>query len=240
MLEVPCTPHFVSSLVFPCRYPSEDVEDLVTKIPYFLFETYLLTLKLFHFAFHWAIVFLGLAWTRKELQNSELTTNTYRNVSHSALSLMEFEWKFLHYRTCQSISNRLTEAFHIYLVWFPTFLLGMMSLVLFATLKLWYIPFHAYLLFPACWIRCSFEAFTPLGIAGKVHEKSQVVLRDRSRCLSIRLMDPAKLKWFRAFHRSCPVIACGAGSLYTFENSIVMCTLNNCIHLTTNLLLMSS
>jgi len=232
MIEIPCTPHFISSLAFPCRYPGEDVEGVVAKIPYFFMESYLVTMVLFLFAFNWAFVFLGLAWIRRELRKLRVTFEA--GVEDN------LETIFSHYRTCQRINNLLNESFHVYLEWFPSFLLLLISLLLFATLKLWYIPIHAYLLFPACSLRCFFETMTPLAMAGKTNEESIFVLRQWSQRLQNELKDNKSFPWLVAFHRSCRTIVCTAGSLYTFENSIVLCTLNNCVQLTMNLLLMSN
>jgi hypothetical protein len=87
-------------------------------------------------------------------------------------------------------------------------------------------------------MRCFFEAMTPLAMAGKVNEESTNTLSEWATILH-NTKHSADCKWPKAFHRSCPTIACKAGSLYTFENSIVLVTLNNCAHLTMNLLLMS-
>jgi hypothetical protein len=149
------------------------------------------------------------------------------------------EATFAHYRTCQRINNLLNESFQLYLEWFPTFLLGLISLLLFATLKLWYIPIHAYLLFPACSLRCFFEAMTPLAMAGKVNEESIEVFWEWANRMHVEMKSSKCCKWLEAFHHSCANIVCTAGSLYTFENSIVLCTLHNCVQLTMNLLLMS-
>jgi len=45
-------------------------------------------------------------------------------------------------------------------------------------------------------------------------------------------------KWLMIFQTSCSNIKCTAGSLYTFENSIVAVTMHNCAQLTLNILLL--
>jgi hypothetical protein len=82
---------------------------------------------------------------------------------------------------------------------------------------------------------------TPLAMAGKANEESTSVLEEWSQRLHQDRKEGSvkSYKWLQAFHRSCPIIVCRAGSLYTFENSIVLCTLNICAQLTMNLLLMS-
>ena len=147
---------------------------------------------------------------------------------------------FLKYRQFQLINLQLNNSFNLYLEWFPSLLLTLVALLLFATLKVWYIDLHAYLLFPVCAMRCLFETMTPLALAGKVNEESILLLKEWKILLQNEYTSSNKnCKWLKSFHRSCPVIACTAGSFYSFENSIVLCTISNCVQLTTNLLLMS-
>ncbi|OXA42963.1 hypothetical protein Fcan01_22386 [Folsomia candida] len=90
---------------------------------------------------------------------------------------------------------------------------------------------------PLCGIRCAFEAVTPLAVAGDVNDKNkEVVAKWKRGVVARRAMSKAK-KEAIAYQKSFHAVRCTAGSLYTFENSIVLCCMNNCMQLTLNLFL---
>ncbi|OXA42923.1 hypothetical protein Fcan01_22289 [Folsomia candida] len=90
---------------------------------------------------------------------------------------------------------------------------------------------------PLCGIRCAFEAITPLAVAGDVNDQNkEVVAKWKQGVVARRASNRAK-KEAIAYQKSFHAVRCTAGSLYTFENSIVLCCLNNCMQLTLNLFL---
>lgn len=91
-------------------------------------------------------------------------------------------------------------------------------------------------MFPLCGARCFYEAITPLRIAGMVNDKNKEVKAD---CVSFLENGRAKRlerRLWRQYGASMNGVRCTAGSLYIFENSIVLCCLNNMMQVTLNLL----
>lgn len=94
-------------------------------------------------------------------------------------------------------------------------------------------------MYPLCGMRCGFEAVTPLEMAGHVNKWSMRVV-NRWKKLSntvIQKQQGRGRKMLGMIQRSCNRIQCTAGSLYTFEHSIVLCSINNCILTSLNLLI---
>jgi len=177
MIEIPCTPHFISSLAFPCRHAGEDVEGIVAKIPFFLFESYIVTPTLILFTFYSLNVFLGLAWMRREFSKLRLNP-TIDGFELGSLTEEYLEEIFTEYRTCRRSNNLLSESFRLYLEWFPSVPIFQIAVLVFATLRIYDIPIHVYLLFPACSLRCIVEALAPLAMAGKANQGSICVLQE--------------------------------------------------------------
>jgi len=111
----------------------------------------------------------------------------------------------------------------------------MAGLMLFATIRYTDLPFHLYMVFPSCGLRCLYEATTALAAAGKMHQESIEYLRNLGRQIETAIESKGR-GYKRAFHKSCRPLLCTAGSLYTFENSIVLVSLLNCTLLTFNML----
>jgi hypothetical protein len=172
-------------------------------------------------------------------------------------SLTEKRLGFQHYRFIQCLAVFINSGFQYYLKWFSTILFGIVALLLFSCIKFWGIGIRAYLMFPSCAVRCVFESVTLLAIAGKTNKACLELLRtwrEESRHIETTAVtansrdeeipkqtntstNSAGWKWLSRFQKSCRIINCAAADLFTFENTIVMVTVNNCIQLTLNLLL---
>ena len=128
----------------------------------------------------------------------------------------------------------LNSAFKLYLESFPSILLGIAGFYFFATVRYWHdIPLLTYMNFPACGLRCFYESMTPLRIAGQVNEESAEVLAEWK-----KLTDTSdQTNDIIQCQASCQIMRCTAGSMYTFENSIVVTTIHNTCILTCNLLI---
>jgi len=140
------------------------------------------------------------------------------------------------YRQLQCIMLMLNTTFKIYLESFPAIMLAIVGFFVFATIRFWHIPFLTYMNFPACAMRCFFESMTPLAIAGQVNEESADVLARWKQILvsgkskANRDRDRYDNNGVTEFLVSCRNMRCTAGSMYTFENSIVVTTINNTCH----------
>jgi len=222
-----------------------DFKHLASTLPFFIIDTYLLTLQLSALFLNWVLVFLGLAWIRRELKKVRETCGTSMRPKSKEIrtkAVDEFEATLTHYRKCQRINHLLNQSFRLYLTWFPIFLLGMIILELVGMIKHWDLPMSEYYFFPAFALRCEFESMTLLGFAGKVAEEGRTVLAEWSDKLDgeQRERSAKSFEWLCAFHKSCQATVCKSGSFYPFDNSILLCSLTNCVELTTSLLIMSN
>jgi len=139
------------------------------------------------------------------------------------------------FRRLQLTAIILNEAFKGFLTFFPTILFSLVAMLLFGSIKLLPIDPKSNIMFPLCGIRCGFEALTPLQMSGNVSQESEKVLKQWQQHIEgekTRRDKKAMKMMLNSFKR----ILCTAGSLYTFEHSIVLCSINNCIQLTLNLL----
>ncbi len=144
------------------------------------------------------------------------------------------------YRELQVITMLLNDSFRLYLTWFPSILLGLVALLIYGSIRLWHIELLTYINFPTCGLRCLFESMSPLSISGDVNKESGTLLEQwkRNTVEEAKRMKPNReTKWQTAFQTSCSNLKCTAGSLYTFQHSIVVTTIHNTAQLTLNLLL---
>lgn len=129
----------------------------------------------------------------------------------------------------------MNDIFRYYLTCFPTFLFLIVSMLMFGTIRMWRVDPESNVMYPFCGFRCGFEAVTPLGMAGNVNVGSHAVLAKwKIACHTIAGGRARRL--VERYQKALRRIQCTAGSFYTFENSIVLVSINNCIQLTTNLL----
>lgn len=164
------------------------------------------------------------------------------------------------YRKIQCTMKLLNASFQPFLMCFANLLLLIVAFLLFGCIRIWHADSRSNLMFPICLMRCAFEAITPLEMAGTVDQKSKALLsnwkemiemdgirshrRRNSKgpkikkviCVLLNRKNIRDHKWLELVRRSCPGIRCTAGSMYTFEKSIVLSSLNNCFQLTLNLL----
>ncbi|XP_021963691.1 uncharacterized protein LOC110859126 isoform X3 [Folsomia candida] len=141
------------------------------------------------------------------------------------------------YRSIECIATLMNDAFFMYLSTFPNLLFAIVSILMFSFIRIWHYSPRSNLMFPLCGIRCAFEAVTPLAVAGDVNDQNkEVVAKWKQGVVARRGSNRAK-KEAIAYQKSFHAVRCTAGSLYTFENSIVLCCLNNCMQLTLNLFL---
>lgn len=140
--------------------------------------------------------------------------------------------------------NVINDIFRYYLIMFPPVLLSILAFLLFGSVRLWHVDPKCNLMFPLCAIRCGFEAICPLAMAGKVNKAGELVLAKWKETKCHMLWRNGKSdsypwkrrKLVKLVQISCQRIHCSAGSLYSFENSIVICCMNNCFQLALNML----
>lgn len=151
------------------------------------------------------------------------------------------------YRKIQCILKLLNNSLKPFLMTFANLLLLIVSFLLFGCICIWHTEPRSTLMFPLCSMRCGFEAITLLQVAGNLNQKSKQVLsnwkevihrnggKNASGCIQGNRSNRER-KWLELVHRSCPNITCTAGSMFTFEHSIVLVSLDNCFQTTLNLL----
>ncbi|XP_035702468.1 uncharacterized protein LOC118433992 [Folsomia candida] len=206
----PCAPQFLSSVLLPCKSIGDSDHPLYTQMPFIIQEYYGITVKLFTWSFNWSLTFLGLTWILREIKTTRMQgLHRYRNV--------------------EIITTALNSSLKYYLTIFPTILFTVLSLLLFGCVRLWHLDPRSNLLFPTCGIRCGFESMSPLALAGRVNQESKSLLRKWRKQTSGG-------KWAARFKRSCRSIKCTAGSMYTFEESILIVSIHNLNQLTLNFL----
>lgn len=104
-----------------------------------------------------------------------------------------------------------------------------LALLLFGCIRLLHLDIRSNLMFPSCGLRCGFETVTPLAMAGKVHRESENLLKEWKGHKRSGPLEERERMSFKS-------VKATAGSMYTFEESIVLVSLNNLIQLTLNML----
>lgn len=69
--QSPCSPHFISSLIFWCDSIAETGQSVEAKIPILLFELYVICMFLYICSFHWSFILFGLSLVSTELTKME-------------------------------------------------------------------------------------------------------------------------------------------------------------------------
>lgn len=154
------------------------------------------------------------------------------------LQTLRIETILRQFRRSEVFITVLNDNFFYFLMGFPIILFLIVAMLIFGTIRLWHIDPQSNIMFPLCGMRCGFEAVTPLAMAGNVNKASAMILHrwKKVRYVLDRTGGARHVKLFRMVHRSCKRIRCTSGSMYTFEHSIVLCCLNNCLQLTLNML----
>jgi len=142
------------------------------------------------------------------------------------------------YRELQYIIGVVNDSCRIYLTWFPCILLTETAIMLYGTVRFVYLPIYSYLMYPACAVRCIIESMTLLSLAGQVNIQSKALKAQWKQEEVALSTSGSNVRVLRKFRKSCRHIQCTAGSLYTFEKSIVLVTISNCFHFTVELLVM--
>lgn len=141
------------------------------------------------------------------------------------------------YRNVECIMSQLNNCFKLYLATFPTILFSVVALLLFGVIRIWKNDPGSNLMFPLCGARCFYEAITPLSIAGVVNEENKRLIMLWKKKRVVAGSGPKEVKLMKTYAASLNGVRCRSGSLYTFENGIVLCCLNNLMQLTLNLLI---
>lgn len=139
--------------------------------------------------------------------------------------------------------------FHDYLTTFPAVGLYVVSMLLYGSVLLWDKDPQSNIMFPLCGMRCGFELLTPLAVAGNVYYTSTKTLHTWWKFSNLRETkffisrntdqgneDGTNLKLVKMAHRSCSVLECWSGPLFSFGRSIFLATINVIIQLTVNTL----
>lgn len=143
------------------------------------------------------------------------------------------------YRYVQNVMAHLNASFIYYLQLSPSILMSVVALLAFGAIKYYHLHFTAYMMYPLCGGRCFFEAISQLGIAGYVNQDGTTMLRKWNEISAEGIIHDKKLQKLNKYYwKSSAVLQCRAGSLYTFENTIIIASIHNCMQLTFNLLVM--
>lgn len=142
------------------------------------------------------------------------------------------------YRVLENIMKLINSSCRPYLATFSTILFAVVSLLLFGAIRVWHQDPGSNLMFPACGLRCFYEGITPLMLSGEVVKKNKKVIAQGKQIVYGRwILDQSrKRKLEKVWLNSCHGLRCEAGSLFTFENSIVIISLHNTMQLTLNFL----
>ena len=131
----------------------------------------------------------------------------------------------------------LNDAFSLYLQWYPCVVFTIAGTQIFGTIKYYNVALHSYIVFPACALRCVVESSTCIAVAGQLNATSQEFLDKWDHTLCLGDKTSKLIKYHKAYRRSCVSLKCCAGSLYTFEKTILLVSLHHCFQVTLNLLL---
>jgi len=123
-------------------------------------------------------------------------------------------------------------------MFFSTILYSVVSILVFGSIRLFLKDPVQNMMLPICALRCGFEATSPLGMSGNMSgESSNALDMWEKQVAKVTKKKSAKSrKEFAVMLRSCKKLLCTAGSMYTFDHSIVLCSFNNCIQQTCNYL----
>lgn len=148
------------------------------------------------------------------------------------------------YREIQYIMNMLNYSFEIYLALFPTIILFALGILLYGILRFWHLDLITYSNFPACGFRCMVELFTIIVLAGQVNSTCKKQIEKLKKRQHEELLgnnnEFRKLNaWSNRVELSYPLLACRAGPFYNFENTILLCTISNLIHIMVNIWLLA-
>ncbi len=146
---------------------------------------------------------------------------------------------------------------------FPAVGTAVVAALIYGVIRLWRIDPESNVMFPLCAIRCAFEMLTPLGMAGSVNNCSDELLGEWKKVVSLinygkirqakfseKGMQTQKpnqkvisnvdtkndMKLAKRLQKSCPFLKCSSGSLFTFQSSIYLVTIDNTVQQTVNLL----
>lgn len=68
----PCSPNFLGSVFFSCKGFHRGDIHLLKKLPFIIFEYYIVMVFIYTWFFNWLIVFLGMSWLLMKLQGTRL------------------------------------------------------------------------------------------------------------------------------------------------------------------------
>jgi hypothetical protein len=68
LLDTPCAPQYISSLVIPCKWIGDNPGPLYRLLPFLCWEYFSITDMMTTVAFMWALIFMGLVWIREDME----------------------------------------------------------------------------------------------------------------------------------------------------------------------------
>lgn len=140
------------------------------------------------------------------------------------------------YKSARIFLILLSDGFHLYLLVFPSFLFSIIGIIGFGSIRYRYVEFHAYFVFPFCTLRCLFDGVSALSAAGKLNQVG-IKFLERWEKENERSDNVEERMQLQKVRKSWKALSCSSGSLYTFENSILLVSLDNCTQLMFNLLI---
>ncbi|OXA40730.1 hypothetical protein Fcan01_24515 [Folsomia candida] len=219
-MHTPCAPNLLSSIVLSCACIGDHDH---AKFGYGLlllmgcWELYFMTVIFIQAFLAWAFVYLGVSSGTREM-------NGMRSMG------IPLEVGIRTYLDLQRIINLLNVACKPYLATFPILLMSICSILLFGSIRLWDVDFRADTVFPFCAIRCAFETFSQILMAGQMRWASDRLMQHWEK----GMMKARYRKMFTSVAKSGVKVK--AGIFFTFSRWVVVISVHNFIEQTLNLL----
>lgn len=148
--------------------------------------------------------------------------------------MRKFQTIITKYRRSQLLLTIINDTFYYYLVVFPAVGTAVVAALIYGVIRLWRIDPQSNVMFPLCAIRCGYEMLTPLRMAGYVNSGSNDVVGKWKKVTHVNAKKDMKIA--ERLQKSCRQLRCRSGSLFAFDSSIYLVTIDNTIQQTVNLL----
>ncbi len=155
--------------------------------------------------------------------------------------MQDFKGLAKEFRIAQIMMGLINSGFRSYLEWSPAILLSFVGVLTFCAIRYWNLPFYIYAMFPSCGIRCLAETMVPLAFAGYVYDESRKLVHELRSPFGVgrrKGLSGSSSGYMRTTVKSFKEITCSAGSLFKFQQAIVLTCTTNTVNWTLNLLIL--
>jgi hypothetical protein len=144
------------------------------------------------------------------------------------------------YRRLQLKTRTTNDIFSVFLAYWPCLDYVIAAVMIFASIRFFtHLPFLIWLLHPACASRCFVEIFILMMGAAEMNSESERYMHKIGEYERGVAKEPGA-RWIatylRELRKSYAKLTCEAGSLYTFEKTIVLVALHICLQVVFSLL----